>query len=265
MDRVGHEADPRDSRPGGARRRADVRPAVRRRSRTSRARPGYRVEVAAQLPHPELNAFVKKCVRVRIAAHRSAVDAHEVRAVAGRMAGAARRCAPGRRRGGSAAAASRAVADRRTPAAGAAQPRRAPTALSPRSVRGSARAGSVRACGRTSASRCPRRGPSLPRWRASSRVRACTAFCSPDGTRACSARFTRCSSAPAVSCSTMRCGRRSIRPPAIWAAGMIADLHHHRRVTPRDLPAWHYDEISAAFRAGGRRDGVRLAGQLSPL
>ena len=23
----------------------------------------------------------------------------------------------------------------------------------------------------------------------------------------------------------------------IWAAGLIADLHHHRRVTPRDLPA----------------------------
>ena len=35
-----------------------------------------------------------------------------------------------------------------------------------------------------------------------------------------------------------------------WAAGMIADLHHHRRVTPRELPRWHYDEISAAFRAG---------------
>jgi len=35
-----------------------------------------------------------------------------------------------------------------------------------------------------------------------------------------------------------------------WAAGMIAELHHVRRVTPRALPSWHYDEISAAFRAG---------------
>ncbi|HSC26347.1 MAG TPA: extracellular solute-binding protein [Vicinamibacterales bacterium] len=35
-----------------------------------------------------------------------------------------------------------------------------------------------------------------------------------------------------------------------WAAGVIADLHHVRRVTPRELPAWHYDEISAAFRDG---------------
>ena len=35
-----------------------------------------------------------------------------------------------------------------------------------------------------------------------------------------------------------------------WAAGMLAELHTTRRVTPRELPAWHYDEISAAFRAG---------------
>jgi multiple sugar transport system substrate-binding protein len=35
-----------------------------------------------------------------------------------------------------------------------------------------------------------------------------------------------------------------------WAAGFLADLHLVRRVTPRVLPAWHYDEISAAFRAG---------------
>ena len=35
-----------------------------------------------------------------------------------------------------------------------------------------------------------------------------------------------------------------------WAAGMIADLHHVRKVTPRELPSWHYDEISASFRAG---------------
>jgi len=35
-----------------------------------------------------------------------------------------------------------------------------------------------------------------------------------------------------------------------WAAGTIADWHHVRRVTPRGLPEWHYDEISAAFRNG---------------
>jgi multiple sugar transport system substrate-binding protein len=36
----------------------------------------------------------------------------------------------------------------------------------------------------------------------------------------------------------------------VWAAAMLADLHRTRRVTPADLPGWHYDEISAAFRAG---------------
>jgi multiple sugar transport system substrate-binding protein len=35
-----------------------------------------------------------------------------------------------------------------------------------------------------------------------------------------------------------------------WAAAMIADMHHRKRVTPRELPQWHYDEISAAFRRG---------------
>ena len=34
------------------------------------------------------------------------------------------------------------------------------------------------------------------------------------------------------------------------AATVITELHHVRRVTPRALPAWHYDEISASFRAG---------------
>lgn len=38
--------------------------------------------------------------------------------------------------------------------------------------------------------------------------------------------------------------------PGAWAAGTIADLHHVRKVTPPQLSAWHYDEISAAFRAG---------------
>jgi multiple sugar transport system substrate-binding protein len=35
-----------------------------------------------------------------------------------------------------------------------------------------------------------------------------------------------------------------------WAAAMIAELHHARRLTPRELGSWHYDEISASFRAG---------------
>ncbi len=39
-------------------------------------------------------------------------------------------------------------------------------------------------------------------------------------------------------------------PAGVWAARFIAELHDVRRVTPRTLPDWHYDEISAAFRAG---------------
>jgi multiple sugar transport system substrate-binding protein len=36
----------------------------------------------------------------------------------------------------------------------------------------------------------------------------------------------------------------------IWAVRFLVDLHAVRRVTPRSLPDWHYDEISAEFRAG---------------
>ncbi len=35
-----------------------------------------------------------------------------------------------------------------------------------------------------------------------------------------------------------------------WAVAMIAEMHRIRRVTPHELPSWHYDEISASFRAG---------------
>jgi len=35
-----------------------------------------------------------------------------------------------------------------------------------------------------------------------------------------------------------------------WAVEQIADWHLRRRVTPRDLSRWHYDDISASFRAG---------------
>jgi multiple sugar transport system substrate-binding protein len=48
---------------------------------------------------------------------------------------------------------------------------------------------------------------------------------------------------------------RSLRPAfdsarGVWAAAFLRDLHHVRQVTPRALPTWHYDEISAEFRAG---------------
>jgi multiple sugar transport system substrate-binding protein len=39
-------------------------------------------------------------------------------------------------------------------------------------------------------------------------------------------------------------------PAGVWAASFIADLYQVRRVTPRALPDWHYDEISAVFRDG---------------
>jgi len=39
-------------------------------------------------------------------------------------------------------------------------------------------------------------------------------------------------------------------PAGRWAVEQIVELHHIRRVTPRDLPNWHYDDISASFRAG---------------
>jgi len=39
-------------------------------------------------------------------------------------------------------------------------------------------------------------------------------------------------------------------PEGVWAADLLTELHGRRRVTPRELPAWHYDEISAAFRRG---------------
>lgn len=39
-------------------------------------------------------------------------------------------------------------------------------------------------------------------------------------------------------------------PAGVSAAAFIAEMHHRRRVTPRDLPSWHYDEVSAALRDG---------------
>jgi len=39
-------------------------------------------------------------------------------------------------------------------------------------------------------------------------------------------------------------------PEGIWAAAFIANLYQVRRVAPQELPGWHYDEISRAFRRG---------------
>jgi multiple sugar transport system substrate-binding protein len=39
-------------------------------------------------------------------------------------------------------------------------------------------------------------------------------------------------------------------PAGVWAADRLAELHHRRHVTPPVLPEWHYDEVSAAFRRG---------------
>ena len=38
--------------------------------------------------------------------------------------------------------------------------------------------------------------------------------------------------------------------PGRWAVEEIVEMHQHHRITPRDLDSWHYDEISASFRAG---------------
>jgi multiple sugar transport system substrate-binding protein len=39
-------------------------------------------------------------------------------------------------------------------------------------------------------------------------------------------------------------------PEGVWAVEFLTNLHLVKRVTPRELPGWHYDEISAEFRAG---------------
>jgi multiple sugar transport system substrate-binding protein len=39
-------------------------------------------------------------------------------------------------------------------------------------------------------------------------------------------------------------------PAGVWAADRLAELHYRRGVTPAALTQWHYDEISASFRRG---------------
>jgi multiple sugar transport system substrate-binding protein len=39
-------------------------------------------------------------------------------------------------------------------------------------------------------------------------------------------------------------------PAGWWVAGALAEMHTRRRCTPAELPAMHYDEVSACFRKG---------------
>jgi multiple sugar transport system substrate-binding protein len=39
-------------------------------------------------------------------------------------------------------------------------------------------------------------------------------------------------------------------PAGVWAVEFLTDLYARRRVAPRELPDWHYDQISAEFRQG---------------
>jgi len=48
---------------------------------------------------------------------------------------------------------------------------------------------------------------------------------------------------------------RDLRPAfassaGYYAADRLAELHHRRRTTPAELPRWHYDEVSASYRRG---------------
>ena len=39
-------------------------------------------------------------------------------------------------------------------------------------------------------------------------------------------------------------------PAGVWAVDRLVELHRRREVTPAILPLWHYDDISAEFRRG---------------
>lgn len=48
---------------------------------------------------------------------------------------------------------------------------------------------------------------------------------------------------------------RDLRPAfassaGYYAADRLAELHHRRKTTPAELPRWHYDEVSASYRRG---------------
>ena len=76
-----------------------------------------------------------------------------------------------------------------------------------------------------------------------------TDSCFPGAIPDCSARSTSCWSAPVASCSTTAAAGVRFRPRGRGPSNR-SSICTTRRVTPRDLPNWHYDEISASFRAG---------------
>lgn len=45
-------------------------------------------------------------------------------------------------------------------------------------------------------------------------------------------------------------------PAGRYALEWMVDLHHRRRITPAELPTWHYDEVTAAF---GRGEAAMIA------
>ena len=231
-----------------ARRRADVRPAVRG-DPCVRARDGLRVEIVAQLPHPELNAYVGGRSTSGGAGHRSSVHAHEVRAVAGAVARCRSTTVSGRDDRRLLAAAARALAHRRTAPAGSTQPRRAAAALPPRSVRGSARSSATSSrIGRPLG--VPTPGPSWRTSRRSSRGRRHYGLSVP-GPRLRAVRHVL----RAAGRRRRRALRRSLRPAFDSARRGVGGRVHRRsaRDAARDAAraaGWHYDEISAAFREG---------------
>ena len=211
---------------------------------------GIAVEVVAQLPHPELNAFVRRafesgaCDLDLLSTHTKYAPSQ-----ADWLSPLDDLVLPGRRRG-PAAAGGGAVARRPAAPAGSAQPRRTAIALPARSVRARRRSAVRSRRGTDGRCGCRTRGPSSPTSRNSLRGQGLAALCSPGGAPGSSARSTSSWSAPAGICSTWRFVRRSTRRPAcgprtIWPRCTIA-----ASVTPRGLPGWHYDEISASFREG---------------
>ena len=80
--------------------------------------------------------------------------------------------------------------------------------------------------------------------------RRCTGFSFPVATPACSACSTSCSTAAGGDLFDDALQPAFDSPAGSWAIEQIVDLHQRHEATPRDLPDWHYDEISASFRAG---------------
>ena len=186
---------------------------------------------------------------------RPAVNAHEIRGVAGRVADAARRARSWRphRRPAAAPAPALAIDDELLE-----EPRNLDVRLLhyrrdlskalrssgplPRRTDGS--------CGSPPRGRSCRRGLVLrskqwQRW-------TTRGFLFPGRDSGLSGTLISCGFGVAGRSSTRRCGRRRLRQ-GVWAADFLADLYRTRRVTPRELPEWHCDQISSAFARGTRR------------